>query len=184
MAFRWAAVRLYRGPRQHPRPLSSSISAPSQELGGLSLSLHRHSTHRSYTNRLSFQKTASTNEWEWICSAERFGAHGVLRGFSYKAKQWNSQNSCFSLSVCACGHFVNDQHISIQNLIAFLRSTLKEIQHQHTLDKKIKVRKKESSIRKQHKRFIWKTDCDPKKQREPVIRKKLQSEMRVSLPET
>lgn len=28
-----------------------------------------------------------------------------------------------------CGPLVNDHHISIQNLIAFLRSTLKEIQH-------------------------------------------------------
>lgn len=78
----------------------------------------------------------------------------------------------FFVSLCVCGHFVNDHRISIPYLIAFLPSTLKEIQHQDTLDIKIKVGKKESSIRNRHKRFIWKTDHDSRKQQEPVIQKK------------
>lgn len=41
----------------------------------------------------------------------------------------------FFVRVCACGHFVNDRHISMQNLIAFLRTTLKEIQPQDVSQK-------------------------------------------------
>ena len=36
---------------------------------------------------------------------------------------------CLCVCVCVCGPLVNDHHISIQNLIACLRSTLKETQH-------------------------------------------------------
>lgn len=125
---------------------------PPRSREGLSPSLHRRGPRHSYTNRSSFQKTASTNEWEWTYSAERFGAHGVPRGFSYKEKQELSCKCMFGgflLSVCACGLFVNDHRISIQNLIAFLCGTLKETQHRGTLAKKNKARKKESSIKRQ-----------------------------------
>lgn len=36
-----------------------------------------------------------------------------------------------------CGPLVNDHHISIQNLIAFLRSTLKEIQHDQQKEERL-----------------------------------------------
>lgn len=61
------------------------------------------SARRSYTNRSSFQKTASTNEWEWTYSAERLGAHRVPRDFSYKEKQQSSLvNACMGFFCCLC----------------------------------------------------------------------------------
>lgn len=39
--------------------------------------------------------------------------------------------------VCVCGPLANDHHISIQNLIAFLRSTLKVIQHDQQKEERL-----------------------------------------------
>lgn len=122
------------------------------------------SAHAEVTQTGLSRKTTSTMEWGAgidLLSERIWGPQSDL-GFSYKAKHrsLSTQNTaaltkvcvsfCLSLYLCVCGLLANDHHISIQNLIACLRSILKEIQHQHTSAKssKFKVRMEESSTRK------------------------------------